>query len=188
MSKELEQWRATLPAALQISADQVPLPMTYQLHMVYHQTMIFLYRPFISEANETASLAVETCSSSAREICRLLGLYRRHYSLSRINVHAVALTMTAGIVHAYDSCVFSGSRGKIAEQNLLDCINALSEMGQSFNSAVRGIEVITSRRRIWRTQNFVQAGVKRHRGTFSQPSRPQMSARRESTNSAAISA
>jgi len=154
--------------------------------MAYHQTMIFLHRPFISESDEVALVASQTCSNSAREICRLLGLYRRHYSLNRINIHAVAVTMTAGIVHAYDCCVFSGTRGKIAEQNLLECINALGEMGQSFNSAVRGIEVITSRRRMWRAQNFVQAGAKRHRGPFSQASRPQLSERRASSQSAAV--
>jgi hypothetical protein len=148
--------------------------------MIYHQTMIFLYRPFISESDDVALPASQTCSNSAREICRLLGLYRRHYALSRINMHAVAVTMTAGIVHAYDSCVFSGNRGKIAEQNLLECINALGEMGQSFNSAVRGIEVITSRRRMWRAQNFVQIGTKRHRGPFSQTGRPQLNGRKAS--------
>ncbi|KAK5000897.1 hypothetical protein LTR66_000314 [Elasticomyces elasticus] len=68
----------------------------------------------------------------------------------------------------------------MAEQNLLDCINALGEIGQSFNSAIRGIEVITARRRIWRTQNFAQAGAKRHRGTFSQPSRQQTGVRKAS--------
>ena len=143
--------------------------------------MIFLYRPFISESNDVALLASQTCSNSAQEICRLLALYDRHYSLSRINMHAVAVTMTAGIVHAYDSCVFSGSRGKIAEQNLLECINALGKMGQSFNSAVRGIEVITSRRRMWRAQNFVQTGTKRHRGPLSQNSRPQPTASPQTT-------
>jgi len=146
--------------------------------------MIFLYRPFISESDDDALQASQICSNSAREICRLLGLYRRHYSLSRINLHAVAVTMTAGIVHAYDCCVFSGSRGKMAEQNLLDCIKALGEMAQSFNSAVRGIEVITSRRRVWQTQNFLQTGAKRHRGPFSQANRSQMSGRKASTQSA----
>ena len=154
--------------------------------MVYHQTMIFLYRPFVSESNDVALRASQTCSNSAREICRLLDLYRRHYSLRYINVHAVAMTMTAGVVHAYDCCVFSGSRGKVAEQNLLDCIKALGEMAQSFNSAVRGIEVITSLRRMWQTQNFLKTGAKRHRGTFSQVSRPQMDVRKASTQSATI--
>ncbi len=152
--------------------------------MLYHQTVIFLYRPFISESDDVALLASQTCSNSAREICRFLGLFRRQYSLRLINMHAVAVTMTAGIVHAYDSCVYSGNRGKIAEQNLLECINALGEMGQSFNSAVRGIEVITSRRRMWRAQNFVQIGMKRHRGTFSQTSRPQLHGRKVSTQCA----
>jgi hypothetical protein len=148
--------------------------------------MIFLYRPFISESDDIELQASQTCTTSAREICRLLGLYRRHYSLSRINVHAVAVTITAGIVHAYDCCVFSGSRGKMAEQALLDCINALSELGQSFNSAIRGIEVITSRRRIWQTKKFLQTRVKRHRGHSSQAARPQMSGRKPSTQVATV--
>jgi hypothetical protein len=152
--------------------------------MLYHQTVIFLHRPFISESDDVAVLASQTCSDSAREICRFLGLYRRHYSLSCINIHAVAVTMTAGIVLAYDSCVYSGNRGKKAEQNLLECINALGEMGQSFNSAVRGIEVITSRRRMWRAQNFVQIGTKRHGGPFTQTRRPQLHGRKASTQRA----
>lgn len=150
--------------------------------MTYHQILIYLYRPFVSEDNEATLNARENCTGSAGQICRLLNIYRRYYALRYFNIQAVAITMVAGVVHAHDCCVYSGSKGKLAQDNLLTCIQALGEMGQCFNSSIRGLEVITTLRRVWQNKMFVQKGPKRQRGTFSTVDRPTLGRRRTSSH------
>ena len=135
--------------------------------MLYHHAMMLLHRPFISDSSTMSFDAGDVCSNSASEFNRLLILYRRRYSLRHINVQGVHMTMTAGVIHAYDSCVYSGTRGKSAQDNLLVCVQALGEMGHSFAGGVRGLEVLTSLRRVWQTQKFCPSGTKRHRSMSS---------------------
>jgi len=135
--------------------------------MLYHQILIFLNRPFVSSDKDLTMGAGQACTNSARDICRMLRLYRRLYTLRYINVQAVATTMIAGVVHVHDCCTYSGTKGKLAQDNLLICIQALGEMGQCFNSSIRGLEVITTLRRAWQIQKFRETGPKRHRSTSS---------------------
>lgn len=135
--------------------------------MVYHQIRILLHRPFVSEASETGLRAGEECTSSAEAISRLIQVFGRHYTFQYIHIQAVATVMTAAVVHAHDSCTYSGQRGRRAKDNLVTCTQALAGMGQLFHSSIRGLEVINSLRRMWQTQKFRDCGPKRHRETMS---------------------
>ena len=105
--------------------------------------------------------AGEICTNSATIICRLLQVYKVNYGLRYINVQAVATTVTAGVVHAYDSCIYSGAKGKAAQANFVICIQALAEIGQSFKSSIHGLEIITALKRAWQHQMFKELGSKR---------------------------
>lgn len=172
MAKELEVWIANLPEVLrwpssnQGSCDVLP-PMVLQLYMLYQEMRIILFRPFLSCERESHLGAGNACTHAAQEICRILQLYRRYYTLRYINVTAVAVVMAAAEVHIHDCCTFSGQKGKTAENNLVICLQALGEMGQSFNSSIRGLDVITSLRRFWQSNKFRETRSKRHRNPFS---------------------
>ncbi len=129
--------------------------------MLYHQILIILHRPFVGNEPDSALRAGEICTDSASTICRLLQMFKANYGLRYINVQAVATTVTAGVVHAYDSCIYSGSKGKAAQANFVICIQALAEIGQSFKSSIHGLEIITSLRRAWQHQMFKEVGSKR---------------------------
>jgi hypothetical protein len=182
MAQELQQWSRMLPPVLQIdtsqprSGDQEKehFPMVIQLHMQYHAAVVLLHRPFVGGVNSPNTQnylplsASQMCSQSATEISRLLIMFRRRYSWRYVHLQAVHNATIAGVVHAYDACVFPGERGKLAQENLNVCVQALGEMAQSFKSSTRGYEVIAAVRREWHDQKFAHAGNKRSRGSASQ--------------------
>ncbi|OAG42045.1 hypothetical protein AYO21_03780 [Fonsecaea monophora] len=166
MAKQLQQWLAALPPALHVDYGEeqpspVPAPIVLQLHILYHQILIILNRPFVVHESDSEILAGEMCTKSAGIICKLLQVFKANYGLRYINVQAVASTVTAGVVHAYDSCIYSGAKGKAAQHNFVVCIQALAEIGQSFRSSIHGLEVITSLRRAWQHQMFKETRAKR---------------------------
>ncbi|OQV03672.1 Fungal Zn2-Cys6 binuclear cluster domain-containing protein [Cladophialophora immunda] len=166
MAKQLQHWLTVLPPALRVDYGEerpspVPAPIVLQLHILYHQILIILNRPFVVHESDSEILAGENCTKSAGIICQLLQVFKANYGLRYINVQAVASTVTAGVVHAYDSCIYSGPKGKAAQHNFVVCIQALAEIGQSFRSSIHGLEVITSLRRAWQHQMFKETRAKR---------------------------
>jgi hypothetical protein len=183
MSTELEEWYATLPPALQIDVTShatpdkqkdEPLPVIVQLHMQYHAVMILLHRPFVTDVSSPSALsevtldACQMCTRSAVAISRLLRIFRRRQSWRYVHLQSVHNTTIAGVVHAYDTCMFPGERGRQAQEGLSVCVQALGEMAQSFKSSMRGYEVIAAVRREWQARRWKQAGSKRPRGMSSQ--------------------
>ncbi|KIW94685.1 uncharacterized protein Z519_04662 [Cladophialophora bantiana CBS 173.52] len=173
MAKQLQQWLAALPPALRVDYGEeqpspVPAPIVLQLHILYHQILIILNRPFVVHESDSEIFAGEICTKSAGIICQLLQVFKANYGLRYINVQAVASTVTAGVVHAYDSCIYSGPKGKAAQHNFVVCIQALAEIGQSFRSSIHGLEVITSLRRAWQHQMFKETRAKRRWRTSSE--------------------
>jgi len=166
VAEELRQWREGLPASLDANEDwrssgkKTYLPMVLQLHMQYHETVILLHRPFIAEARSLSSFpaagldASQSCTHSASEISRILLIYRRQWGLKHINLQAVHIVIMAGIIHAHDCCLYSGPQGRSARDMLHICLQALGEMGQTFQSANRGMEVVMALLHDWQSQSF----------------------------------
>ena len=160
--------------------------MVIQLHIQYHAAVILLHRPFVSEPTSPSAFrdqplnASQICSHSASEISRLLIMFRSRFSWRYVHLQAVHNATIAGVVHAYDACIFPGERGKRAQEDLNVCIQALGEMAQSFKSSTRGYEVIAAVRREWQNQRFLQAGSKRSLGSMSQNMNERPSGRQKS--------
>lgn len=193
MTRELQQWKASLPPALDIDTSRPSLnkerdnylPMVIQLHMQYHATVILLHRPFVSECVSPSAIidqplnASQMCSVSASAISYLLIMFRRRFSWRYVHLQAVHNATIAGVVHAYDACIFPGERGKRAQEDLNVCIQALGEMAQSFKSSTRGYEVIAAVRREWQMRKFSHAGSKRSGGPTSQDGKENFSGRQK---------
>jgi len=167
IAEELREWRESLPVSAQVdtkkdwhSSGKNYLPMVLQLHMQYHEAMILLHRPFIAESrvlhfpSADGLNATQTCTHSASEISRLLLIYRGQWGLQHINFHAVHVVMTAGIIHAYDCCLHSGPQGRSARDMLHLCLQALGDMGQTFQSGNRGMEVVMALLHDWQRKTL----------------------------------
>lgn len=75
----------------------------------------------------------------------------------------VHVTMTAALIHIFQLCVIPGPNGdtKEAQQDLLTCIQALGEMGQTYKSASRALDVVTALRQSWQDDGFASDRFKR---------------------------
>lgn len=181
MTKELEEYKACLPPEFFIDTTAKPLrnalhaPMVIQCNMQYHAAIILLHRPFVAEVQSPSSLDKATqessqiCTQAAKAISHLLVTFRGNYSWRFVHLQAVHNATIAGVVHAYDSCVAPGLRGMQALEEMQVCIQALGEMGLSFRSSIRGIEIIGAVRREWQRRSMYTAGIKRARLSMSQP-------------------
>jgi hypothetical protein len=137
--------------------------------MQYHEAMIILHRPFLSNftgapttapTNSPAEVSGRMCEESATAICRLFGLYRQQWKIRLVHPQVVALILTAALIHAHNSCVFSGQRGLQAQENIFQCVQVLGEMSH-FNNSLRALEVVVSLRREWQNQTFRPLKTKR---------------------------
>jgi hypothetical protein len=131
--------------------------------MHYHEVVILLYRPFIMPSALASSppptslgispaKAVQVCTDSAAEICRLTEVYRRHFGLARIHVYAVHILLTASLVHMYNASPEATSVDKEPRQHALTSMRALGELAQTFNSSTRALEVVNLVRVDWQDQ------------------------------------
>jgi hypothetical protein len=73
--------------------------------------------------------------------------------------------MAASLIHIFQLCTFpiASQESKDAQLDFLTCIQALGEMGQTYKSASRALEMVTSLRQSWQHDPFVGDRFKRAR-------------------------
>ena len=173
-----QTWLSALPESLRV--DTKPpgrdfyLPSAMELHFIFHECIILLHRPLISPGGAAAHLtspdqntpsSLRRCIDSANEICRLLIAFRRQYGLRRPHHQTVHVAMTAALVHVFQLCstTTDSNENREAQENLLTCIQALGEMGQTYKSASRALDVVTSVRQSWQDDVFAADRFKKPR-------------------------
>lgn len=114
--------------------------------MQYHALVIIIYRPFLSSYGQTVSLRPEdvsssrvACTEAANAINALVRLHRRLYTLKRINLQAVHLIFAAAMIHLGNAVQPKGSK---SQTELDTCCQALCEMGSTFKSSSRALEIV----------------------------------------------
>lgn len=126
----------------------------------YYDATILLHRPQISASekatdsqstSETTRTSLDKCIKCARDICRILVHYRRRYGLQRIHCSMVHVTMTASLIHVFHLYLSdaAGVDDPEARGYFSTCIQALGEMGQTYKSALRAMDVLLSLRQNW---------------------------------------
>jgi hypothetical protein len=176
---EFRDWLHNLPANVQVDmAKSFHVQGVLELHLIYHESMILLHRPLITATDsaasppggivageETAAISSNRCVESADAICDILRLYRDRYGLRRLHHQMVHVAMTAAMIHVYQLCVTSSGtpENQKAQTSFLTCIQALGEMGQTFKSASRALDVVTSLRQSWRDDTSAGDRFKRAR-------------------------
>lgn len=120
--------------------------------MQLNAVRIIVDRPFLLSQSGTSVLAGneidksrESCNGAAFNITKLLQIFRRRYSLRRVNIQAVHLIFTAMLVHVHNACLSEDYEVcETARRHLEICSQALGEIGQAYKNALRALEVITS--------------------------------------------
>lgn len=166
---DFQEWFSSLPHSLRLDmAGSSPfhIPAILELHLSYYECIILLHRPLITPEDIVAlnmDTSLKRCIESAEEICRILILFRKTYGLRRPHHHMCHVTMTAALVHIFCLCVGDDHKEnkEKAQRHFLTCIQALGEMGQTYKSASRGLDVITSLRQTWQDDAFAGDRFKR---------------------------
>lgn len=173
--RDFHKWYTSLPPRLHLDLSSSKLfyvPAVLELHLSYHECIILLHRPLITPEDVTsnaqgssnaAASSLRRCIDSAEAICRILILFRNMYGLRRPHHLVIHITMTAALIHIFQLCVTPGGSpdNKEAQKNLLTCIQALGEMGQTYKSASRALDVVTSLKQSWQEDAFAGDRFKR---------------------------
>lgn len=126
--------------------------------MQYEATVVSLFRPYLSKSHIQDAMASTSnaekefsiviaeagrrCVSAALRISNILRRYKAQHSLSHINVQAVHLIFTAGLVLIHDVCVRPHAEAKKSLSELQFCCHALGEIGSCYGNATRALETI----------------------------------------------
>ena len=149
---ELLAWLRELPSHLKVrnhgfSASHL-LPHVLVMHILYHTATILLFRPFISQMRSDclpASLdPLGECTNSAVKIVTLVKAYKRDYRLQYCHNMAVHGLFTASTIHLVNIVSKIASYEHSARQNLFRSIELMREMGGTWRSACRCLQVIWS--------------------------------------------
>lgn len=160
---DFQEWLALLPQNLRLNlsvARAFYLPAVLELHLSYYECIILLYRPLITPEDVTteprSDSPLSKCIVSAQEICKILVLFRKMYGLRRPHHHMVHVTMTAALIHIFQLYAGPGPHENkdAAQRDFLTCLQALGEMGQTYKSASRALDVVTSLRQSWQDDTF----------------------------------
>jgi hypothetical protein len=103
------------------------------------------------------------CFDAAQKVCALLSLFRSYYGLRNSHIQTGHVAMTAALIHVFTLRSYgprSVERMK-AQESLLTCVQALGEMSQTYKSASRSLEVLTSLRQCWQPGIFATHKRKR---------------------------
>lgn len=150
----LDKWLDNLPPDLTIdthSATAVYLPHVLVLHAQFHETMIFANHPFLT----TPRMGKATDSRwkyihSAKEITRIVVIYKRLWTLRRINIQGIHPMFTAAMVHLY---VASTSKCfdefAVAVSDLEQCCEAVKDASQAFELATWQLRSIHRVCQVW---------------------------------------
>ncbi|KAL6240211.1 hypothetical protein RBB50_012898 [Rhinocladiella similis] len=166
---DFQKWLSSLPPALCVSrspaSTAIHLPAVLYLHLIFNKCIVLLHRSLITAADTfrmptspfsgATAASLQKCVQAAQEICRLLVLFRRRYGLRRPHHQMVHVTMTASLIPIFQLCISDTStpENKEAQQYFLACIQAFGEMVQTYKSASRALDVVTSLRQNWQ-HNF----------------------------------
>lgn len=150
----LDKWMDDLPPELSIDTNNttaVYLPHILVLHAQYHEAMIFANHPFITmpgvaQSPESRRKYVE----SARAITRIIVIYKRLWSLRRINIQGIHPMFTASMVHLYIACTSENRDVHAAAVSDLEiCCDALKDVSGSYQLSAWQLRSIDRVRQVW---------------------------------------
>ncbi|KAK7529010.1 fungal-specific transcription factor domain-containing protein [Phyllosticta citriasiana] len=193
---QIFEWKANLQPLLQVDyqdTNTAYLPQVLLLHMLYHQFIIYIHRPYVSKTYIQPSPpqgpghmhAQQMCIESATAIVDLLRLYEQRYTFRRMNIQAVSIIFTTSLILIFLIC--SKQRGSPppvtasspstanATENavayLSVCFRALEDLTQSYDSARRTREFLVALQQRWQKQACNHGGKRglKDRSTAASP-------------------
>jgi len=154
VSWALDKWMDDLPPELSIDTNNtsaVYLPHILILHAQYHEAMIFANHPFmttpgVAQSPDSRRKYIE----SARVITRIIVMYKRLWSLRRINIQLIHPMFTASMVHLYIACTSENRDMHAAAVSDLEiCCDALKDVSELYRPSAWQLRSIDRVRQVW---------------------------------------
>ncbi|KAJ5151100.1 fungal-specific transcription factor domain-containing protein [Penicillium canariense] len=154
ITSALDTWLAGLPQELVIdmtSTLSVYLPHVLVLHMQFYEVMIFANHPFVTSPRiGTWADSRRRYLDSAKAITRIAHIYKRLWSLRRININFMHPMLTAAMVHLYVACTSQRHEEySLAISDLGACCQAIKEASKAYELAAWQLRSIYRVSRIW---------------------------------------
>lgn len=155
ITADLLKWKDKLPPEVLVDpsvSTVIHVPHTLLLHMQYHEVMIFANHPLISIPGKVVTDTRRRCAESARSIALLLQLYKRWWSLRRMNIQGLHTIFSAALVHLHVACTSENESVRdLAVADLRICCEALSDLSRAFQSAIRALDTLARTRQLWQS-------------------------------------
>ncbi|KAL0571833.1 hypothetical protein V5O48_010129 [Marasmius crinis-equi] len=160
LNLQLGEWYSNLPQGLVISpySPKIPPPHVIMIHAMYHFVVILLHRPFYSgnparKQMHLHDLSVSRCDSAAAQLVQMIELYRKCPGLRYAPISLTQMTFIAGTIHLLGAVSQENKRSEKRFRSALtganDCVQALVEMGQTWQCGTQSGEVLENLIRDW---------------------------------------
>ncbi|KAF2635167.1 hypothetical protein P280DRAFT_474082 [Massarina eburnea CBS 473.64] len=140
-----EAWYKNLPPSLRLEGLTEPQPHIIVLHMLYHTTVIHLFRPMLKvDLIHSNVRPRDTCIDAANQVAELLRLYRQLYSMRTCQLLLTHILLSANIVHLLYSAESQNSY-----RNLVEGLKATDDMTECHYFGKRGFKIVHALSKIW---------------------------------------
>lgn len=147
LAHDLEGWRTGLPEAIAHPAS-CPLPHVIVLHLVYHLSIIYLFRPFYRTTNNTGSrVEASRCDAAANSILQLLKLYDLFHSVQKAPgtlINVIFSTTTVFLLKGAEEQDRPEGLSPPVRRNISDLLDLMRDMSMTFWDAGRGLVAVLS--------------------------------------------
>ncbi|WRT67484.1 uncharacterized protein IL334_004456 [Kwoniella shivajii] len=150
ISFSLDEWYKAQPFR---NPETLPLPHIILLHLTYHLTRIFLFRPFYRATTRLDNYPSAQCDQAAEAILGLLKLFDRYHGLrygTGTFLNATFTSATVFLLRAVeDQEVGSGGSGSQSTKDIEEITYFMSQLAITFHEAGRGLKILQSLRSEW---------------------------------------
>nr|XP_031861566.1 uncharacterized protein CI109_002792 [Kwoniella shandongensis]KAA5528638.1 hypothetical protein CI109_002792 [Kwoniella shandongensis] len=148
LGPRLEAWYAAQPTP---NPASLPLPHVLLMHMTYHLTTIFLYRPFYRDDINDEPSPAERCNRAAKNILNLLQLYDDLHTIRCGPATFINITSTASTIFLLKAVVEQdrGSDMRATVRDIDALISMMRRLSQTWREAEKATEVMISLRAEW---------------------------------------
>ncbi|KAI5479510.1 hypothetical protein MNV49_003452 [Pseudohyphozyma bogoriensis] len=177
---DLEKWNSDLPPPLQVTPYTVrpPPPHVIMLSMMHWFISILLYRPFLNRVegkppHPLYEIACKRCEKAASKSVALLQLYDKSPGIRYAPISMIQMSFTAGTIHLLTAITAASSKAPKRVADALagarTCVDALFELGKTWQSSVLNAKILDQLVREWTAKFEAEENKKKSYPASSQP-------------------
>ncbi|KAK8853408.1 hypothetical protein IAR55_004114 [Kwoniella newhampshirensis] len=148
LAPKLERWYAAQPIQ---NPTLHPLPHVISMHMTYHLTTIFLYRPFYRDDLDVEPSPANKCNLAANSVLSLLQTFDRLHSIRHGPATFINIVFTASTIFLLKAVgdLDNGADMSKNLQDIDDMISFMRRLSETWHEAEKAKDVLIALRAEW---------------------------------------